>query len=71
MFRYNNRERLLNKMCGILFYVVLEFLKRKEFYVELVDVWFCGIVFIVMLVGGKNYLIMIKFLFYGKLDLLD
>lgn len=53
VFRHNNRERLLNKMCGTLPYVAPELLKRKEFHAEPVDVWSCGIVLTAMLAGGK------------------
>lgn len=62
MFRHNNRERLLNKMCGTLPYVAPELLKRKEFHAEPVDVWSCGIVLTAMLAGGKSFLIMTKLL---------
>lgn len=62
VFRHNNRERLLNKMCGTLPYVAPELLKRKEFHAEPVDVWSCGIVLTAMLAGGKMYLVMIKLL---------
>ncbi|XP_008562775.1 PREDICTED: serine/threonine-protein kinase Chk1-like, partial [Galeopterus variegatus] len=51
VFRHNNRERLLNKMCGTLPYVAPELLKRKEFHAEPVDVWSCGIVLTAMLAG--------------------
>ncbi|KAI4074790.1 checkpoint kinase 1 [Homo sapiens] len=51
VFRYNNRERLLNKMCGTLPYVAPELLKRREFHAEPVDVWSCGIVLTAMLAG--------------------
>ena len=66
VFRHNNRERLLNKMCGTLPYVAPELLKRKEFHAEPVDVWSCGIVLTAMLAGGKSYLILIKFLSFEK-----
>uniref|UniRef100_A0A5F9CSB1 Serine/threonine-protein kinase CHK1 n=1 Tax=Oryctolagus cuniculus TaxID=9986 RepID=A0A5F9CSB1_RABIT len=51
VFRHNNRERLLNKMCGTLPYVAPELLKRKDFHAEPVDVWSCGIVLTAMLAG--------------------
>ncbi|MBZ3881575.1 Dolichyl-diphosphooligosaccharide--protein glycosyltransferase subunit STT3A [Sciurus carolinensis] len=54
VFRHNNRERLLNKMCGTLPYVAPELLKRKEFHAEPVDVWSCGIVLTAMLAGGAK-----------------
>lgn len=57
VFRHNNRERLLNKMCGTLPYVAPELLKRKEFHAEPVDVWSCGIVLTAMLAGGKSLFI--------------
>lgn len=60
VFRHNNRERLLNKMCGTLPYVAPELLKRKEFHAEPVDVWSCGIVLTAMLAGGKSFLTMIN-----------
>ncbi|XP_034996049.1 serine/threonine-protein kinase Chk1 [Zootoca vivipara] len=51
VFKYNGRERLLNKMCGTLPYIAPEVLKRKEFHAEPVDVWSCGIVLTAMLAG--------------------
>ncbi|XP_067326805.1 serine/threonine-protein kinase Chk1 isoform X1 [Anolis sagrei] len=51
VFKYNGRERLLNKICGTLPYVAPEVLKRKEFHAEPVDVWSCGIVLTAMLAG--------------------
>ena len=66
VFRHNNRERLLNKMCGTLPYVAPELLKRKEFHAEPVDIWSCGIVLTAMLAGGKSCSVMIKFLSFGK-----
>ena len=61
VFRHNNRERLLNKMCGTLPYVAPELLKRKEFHAEPVDVWSCGIVLTAMLAGGKSFLFIYLF----------
>ncbi|XP_060107522.1 serine/threonine-protein kinase Chk1 [Heteronotia binoei] len=51
VFKYNGRERLLNKMCGTLPYIAPEVLKRKDFHAEPVDVWSCGIVLTAMLAG--------------------
>nr|XP_058919629.1 LOW QUALITY PROTEIN: serine/threonine-protein kinase Chk1-like [Kogia breviceps] len=51
VFRHDNRERLLNKMCGTLPYVAPELLERKEFHAEPVDVWSCGIVLTAVLAG--------------------
>lgn len=54
IYKYNGRERLLNKLCGTLPYVAPEVLKRKEFHAEPVDIWSCGIVLTAMLAGGKG-----------------
>ncbi|XP_077160979.1 serine/threonine-protein kinase Chk1 [Paroedura picta] len=51
VFKYNGRERLLNKMCGTLPYIAPEVLKRKDFHAEPVDIWSCGIVLTAMLAG--------------------
>ncbi|XP_053125791.1 serine/threonine-protein kinase Chk1 isoform X2 [Hemicordylus capensis] len=51
VFKYNGRERLLNKMCGTLPYVAPEVLQRKDFHAEPVDIWSCGIVLTAMLAG--------------------
>uniref|UniRef100_A0A8C2VA15 non-specific serine/threonine protein kinase n=1 Tax=Chinchilla lanigera TaxID=34839 RepID=A0A8C2VA15_CHILA len=51
VFRHNNHDCLLNKLCGTLPYVAPELLKRKKFHAEPVDVWSCGIVLTVMLTG--------------------
>ncbi|XP_023064344.1 serine/threonine-protein kinase Chk1 isoform X3 [Piliocolobus tephrosceles] len=60
VFRYNNRERLLNKMCGTLPYVAPELLKRREFHAEPVDVWSCGIVLTAMLAGALLHKILVE-----------
>ncbi|KAK7806432.1 hypothetical protein U0070_014746 [Myodes glareolus] len=60
VFRHNNRERLLNKMCGTLPYVAPELLKRKEFHAEPVDVWSCGIVLTAMLAGALLHKILVE-----------
>lgn len=54
VFKYNGRERLLNKVCGTPPYIAPEVLKRKDFHAEPVDVWSCGIVLTAMLAGGKG-----------------
>ena len=69
VFRHNNRERLLNKMCGTLPYVAPELLKRREFHAEPVDVWSCGIVLTAMLAGGESCFLVGKLLASGKTDL--
>ncbi|CAN2388110.1 regulation of transcription from RNA polymerase II promoter in response to UV-induced DNA damage [Pristimantis euphronides] len=51
VFRFNGRERLLNKMCGTLPYVAPELIKMRGFHAEPVDVWSCGIVLTAMLAG--------------------
>ncbi|XP_015275455.1 PREDICTED: serine/threonine-protein kinase Chk1 [Gekko japonicus] len=51
VFKYNGRERLLNKVCGTVPYIAPEVLKRKDFHAEPVDVWSCGIVLTAMLAG--------------------
>nr|DBA16502.1 TPA: hypothetical protein GDO54_003889 [Pyxicephalus adspersus] len=51
VFRYNGRERLLNRMCGTLPYVAPELIKQRSFHAEPVDIWSCGIVLTAMLAG--------------------
>lgn len=52
MFRYQGKERLLNKRCGTLPYVAPEVINCKEYRAEPADIWSCGVVLVAMLAGG-------------------
>jgi len=50
VFRYQGKERLLDKRCGTLPYIAPEVLCRK-YQAEPADIWSCGVVLVTMLAG--------------------
>lgn len=50
VFRYQGKERLLDKRCGTLPYIAPEVLCRK-YAAEPADIWSCGVVLVAMLAG--------------------
>lgn len=51
VFKYKNKERLLERCCGTPPYVAPEVLKQSEYKAEPADIWSCGIVLTAMLAG--------------------
>lgn len=51
VFRYQGRERLLEKCCGTVPYVAPEVISRKPYHAEPADIWSCGIILVAMLAG--------------------
>ena len=54
MFRYQGRERQLEKCCGTVPYVAPELFTRKPYRAEPADIWSCGIILVALLAGGKS-----------------
>ena len=52
VFRYQGKERQLNKCCGTEPYVAPEVYAGLEYKAELADLWSCGIVLVALLAGG-------------------
>ena len=53
LFRYQGKERLLNKCCGTEPYVAPEVYAGMEYHAEGADLWSCGIVLTALLSGGR------------------
>ena len=53
VFRYQGRERMLEKCCGTVPYVAPEVLSRQPYHAEPADIWSCAIILVAMLAGGK------------------
>ena len=51
VFKYKERERMLERCCGTPPYVAPEVLAKKEYKAEPADIWSCGIVLVAMLAG--------------------
>ncbi|XP_045200071.2 serine/threonine-protein kinase Chk1-like [Mercenaria mercenaria] len=51
VFRYQGRERLLEKCCGTVPYVAPEVISRKPYHAEPADIWSCGIILVALLAG--------------------
>ncbi|XP_014667982.1 PREDICTED: serine/threonine-protein kinase Chk1-like isoform X2 [Priapulus caudatus] len=51
VFRYQGKERQLNKRCGTLPYVAPEVISAKEYKAEPADIWSCGVVLVALLAG--------------------
>ena len=54
VFRYQGRERQLEKCCGTVPYVAPELFTRKPYRAEPADIWSCGIILVALLAGGNN-----------------
>lgn len=52
VFRYQGKERQLNKCCGTEPYVAPEVYAGLEYKAEQADLWSCGIVLVALLAGG-------------------
>lgn len=48
---FSPKDRLLNVFCGTPSYMAPEIVQKKEYSGSSVDIWACGIVLYVMLVG--------------------
>ncbi|XP_060554765.1 serine/threonine-protein kinase Chk1-like [Ruditapes philippinarum] len=51
VFRYQGRERLMEKCCGTVPYVAPEVISRKPYPAEPADIWSCGIILVALLAG--------------------
>lgn len=51
VFRYQGRERMLEKCCGTVPYVAPEVLSRQPYGAEPADIWSCAIILVAMLAG--------------------
>uniref|UniRef100_A0A6B2FYL4 non-specific serine/threonine protein kinase n=1 Tax=Myxobolus squamalis TaxID=59785 RepID=A0A6B2FYL4_MYXSQ len=51
MFRYQGKERLLERVCGSLPYASPEIMARQKHKAEPVDIWSCGIILYIMFQG--------------------
>ncbi|VDI75236.1 serine/threonine-protein kinase Chk1 [Mytilus galloprovincialis] len=51
VFRYQGRERMLEKCCGTVPYVAPEVLSRQPYHAEPADIWSCAIILVAMLAG--------------------
>ncbi|KAL4220708.1 Serine/threonine-protein kinase Chk1 [Mactra antiquata] len=51
VFRYQGRERMLEKCCGTVPYVAPEVISRKPYHAEPADIWSCGIILVALLAG--------------------
>ncbi|WAR28432.1 CHK1-like protein [Mya arenaria] len=51
VFRYQGRERLLEKCCGTVPYVAPEVISRKPYHAEPADIWSSGIILVALLAG--------------------
>lgn len=54
VFRYQGKERQLNKCCGTEPYVAPEVYAGLEYKAEQADLWSCGIVLVALLAGGGS-----------------
>lgn len=54
LFRYQGREREMEKCCGTLPYIAPEVVKRRPYPAQPADIWSCGIILVAMLAGGKD-----------------
>ena len=53
VFRFQGKERLLEKCCGTIPYVAPEVISRKPYHAEPADIWSCGIILVALLAGGE------------------
>ena len=53
MFRYQGRERQLEKCCGTVPYVAPEVFTRRPYHAEPADIWSCGVILVALLAGGR------------------
>lgn len=51
LFRYQGREREMEKCCGTLPYIAPEVVKRRPYPAQPADIWSCGIILVAMLAG--------------------
>lgn len=51
VYKYKEKERMLDRCCGTPPYVAPEVLSKKEYRAEPADIWSCGIVLVAMLAG--------------------
>jgi len=51
VYKYKEKERLLERCCGTPPYVAPEVLRQKEYKAQPADIWSCGIVLTAMLAG--------------------
>ncbi|KAL5020551.1 hypothetical protein ScPMuIL_003443 [Solemya velum] len=51
VFRYQGRERLMEKCCGTVPYVAPEVFCRKPYHAEPSDIWSCAIILVALLAG--------------------
>ena len=51
MFRYQGKERQLEKCCGTVPYVAPEVISRKPYNAEPADIWSCAIILVALLAG--------------------
>ncbi|XP_050416175.1 serine/threonine-protein kinase Chk1 [Patella vulgata] len=51
VFRFQGKERKMEKCCGTVPYVAPEVLSRKPYYAEPSDIWSCAIILVALLAG--------------------
>lgn len=51
VFRYQGRERQLEKCCGTVPYVAPEVFTRRPYHAEPADIWSCGVILVALLAG--------------------